>query len=239
MPASSRKYPYIGFTMDREAGKDILQVDSLCKKVDGAELKNISFTAAKGDKIAFIGNEQQITLLFKLLAEEIEPDSGEIRWGVSTSRSYFPKDSSELFNDCELSILDWMRQYSNDVTETYLRGFLGRMLFSGDEIYKPVNVLSGGEKVRCMFSRMMLFGSNVLMLDHPTNHLDLESITAVNNGLSDFKGNIFFASHDYEIVETVADRIIEITDDGVLDRRGSYEDFIEFRRNMGLPSVTL
>ncbi|MBQ8568506.1 MAG: ATP-binding cassette domain-containing protein [Oscillospiraceae bacterium] len=239
MPASSRKYPYIGFTMDREVGKDILRVDSLSKTVEGAELKNISFTVSKGDKIAFVGDEQKITLLFRLLAEELEPDSGSVNWGVSTSRSYFPKDSSELFNDCELSILDWIRQYSNDVTETYLRGFLGRMLFSGDEIYKPVNVLSGGEKVRCMFSRMMLFGSNVLMLDHPTNHLDLESITAVNNGLSDFKSNVLFASHDYEIVQTVANRIIELTDEGIIDRPGTYEDFIEYRRSAGMPSLTL
>ena len=170
-------------------------------------------------------------MFFKLLMEEEQPDSGSFKWGVSTSVSYFPVDNSEFFNSCQLSILDWIRQYSaNDETETYLRGFLGRMLFSGDDIFKPVDVLSGGEKVRCMFSRMMLYGSNVLLLDQPTNHLDLESITAVNNGLENFKGVILFSSHDHEMMQTVANRVIELTPNGCIDRAGSYEEYLEFRK---------
>jgi len=241
MPASSRKYPYIGFDMDREAGKDILEVRDLSKTVDGVKvLNNISFILERGDKVAFIAeNEQAVTTLFKILMEEIEPDEGSFKWGVTTSHSYIPIDNSSFFNDCDLSIIDWIRQYTTDETETYLRGFLGKMLFSGDDIYKAVNVLSGGEKVRCMFSRMMLFGSNVLILDHPTNHLDLESITAVNNGLTDFKGNVLFASHDYEIVQTVANRIIEITETGLIDRQGTYEEYLEYRKTTVLPKMTL
>ena len=233
LPASSRKYPYIGFDIEREVGKDILQVTGLSKTVDGVKvLNNVSFTVNKGDKIAFVGaNEIAVTTLFKILAGEVEPDEGAYKWGSTTSVSYFPNDNSAYFNDCTLSIIDWMRQYSKDETESYLRGFLGRMLFSGDDVFKPVNVLSGGEKVRCMFSRMMLFQSNVLMLDRPTNHLDLESITAVNNGLSEFKGNILFATHDHEILETAANRIIEITENGCLDRMGSYDEFVEWRKD--------
>ena len=236
MPASSRKYPYIGFEMEREAGKDILQVTGLSKTVDGVKvLNNVSFTVGKGDKIAFVGaNEIAVTTLFKILTEELEPDEGSFKWGGTITVSYFPNDNSAYFNGCELSILDWMRQYSKDETESYLRGFLGRMLFSGDDVFKPVKVLSGGEKVRCMFSRMMLFKSNVLILDRPTNHLDLESITAVNNGLSEFKGNLLFATHDLEILETAANRIIEITEDGCFDRSGTYEEYAEWRReNVG------
>ena len=233
LPASSRKYPYIAFDMEREVGKDILQVTGLSKTVDGVKvLNNVSFTVNKGDKIAFVGgNEIAVTTLFKILTEELTPDEGAFRWGSTTSVSYFPNDNSAYFNGCELSIMDWMRQYSKDETESYLRGFLGRMLFSGDDVFKPVNVLSGGEKVRCMFSRMMLFQSNVLILDRPTNHLDLESITAVNNGLSEFKGNILLATHDHEILETAANRIIEITDEGCLDRMGGYDEFVEWRRD--------
>ncbi len=233
LPASSRKYPFIGFTMDRELGKEILQVKGISKTVDGEKLlNNVTFTVGREDKIAFVGeSEQAITMLFKILAEEEAPDEGEFKWGVSTSRSYFPVDNSKYFDGCDLSILEWIRQYSEtDETETYLRGFLGKMLFSGDEIYKPVKVLSGGEKVRCMFSRMMLYGSNVLLLDRPTNHLDLESITAVNNGLRDFKGVVLFASHDHEIMQTVANRIIEVTPEGVIDRQGTYEEFLEFKK---------
>lgn len=233
LPASSRKYPFIGFTMDRELGKEVLQVKGISKTVDGEKLlNNVTFTVGREDKIAFIGeSEQAITMLFKILAEEEIPDEGEFKWGISTSRSYFPVDNSKYFDDCDLSILEWIRQYSEtDETETYLRGFLGKMLFSGDEIYKPVKVLSGGEKVRCMFSRMMLYGSNVLLLDRPTNHLDLESITAVNNGLRDFKGVVLFASHDHEIMQTVANRIIEITPEGVIDRQGTYEEFLDFKK---------
>ena len=236
MPASSRKYPYIGFDMDREAGKDILQVTGLSKTIDGVKvLNNVSFTVSKGDKIAFVGgHEIAVTTLFRILTEEIEPDEGTFKWGSTISTSYFPNDNSAYFNDCDLSIIDWMRQYSTDETESYLRGFLGRMLFSGDDVFKPVKVLSGGEKVRCMFSRMMLFHSNMLILGRPTNHLDLESITAVNNGLAEFKGNLLFATHDHEILETVANRIIEITEDGCLDRQGSYDDFVQWRHeNVG------
>ncbi|MBQ8163314.1 MAG: ATP-binding cassette domain-containing protein [Clostridia bacterium] len=235
LPASSRRYPFIGFDMEREAGKDILTVKDLSKTADGVSLfKNVSFTVAKGDKIALLGNEMAVTALFKVLMEETEADSGSFKWGVSISKSYFPHDNTPYFEDCHDSILDWMRRYSKDQTETYLRGFLGRMLFSGDSIFKEVNVLSGGEKARCMFSRMMLFGSNFLLLDQPTNHLDLESITAVNNGLSDFKGNIIFASHDYETVNTVANRIIEIKEDGIFDYSGTYEQFIEYKKEKGL-----
>ena len=229
MPASSRRYPYIGFTMDREAGKDILTVDGLSKTIDGEKVLNkVSFIVRKGDKIAFVGeNALAATTLFKILAGEMEPDEGSYKWGVSTSQSYFPNDNSAYFEGNTQTIIEWLRQYSTDETETYLRGFLGRMLFSGDDVYKPVNVLSGGEKVRCMFSRMMLFGSNVLMLDRPTDHLDLESITAVNNGLCDFKGNILFASHDHEFIQTIANRIIELNKDGIVDKFSDYEDYVQ------------
>lgn len=233
LPASSRRYPFIGFDMDRELGKEVLQVNGISKTIDGVKLlNNVSFTLSRTDKVAFIGeSEQAITMLFKILMEEEQPDEGTFKWGVSTSTSYFPVDNSVYFNDCDLSILDWIRQYSKtDETETYLRGFLGRMLFSGDDIYKPVKVLSGGEKVRCMFSRMMLYHSNVLLLDRPTNHLDLESITAVNNGLTAFKGVVILSSHDHEILQTVANRIIEITPDGCLDRQGTYEEFLDWKK---------
>ena len=233
LPASSRRYPFIGFDMDRELGKEVLQVNGISKTVDGVKLlNNVSFTLSRTDKVAFIGeSEQAITMLFKILMEEEQPDEGTFKGGVSTSTSYFPVDNSCYFNDCYLSILDWIRQYSKtDETETYLRGFLGRMLFSGDDIYKPVKVLSGGEKVRCMFSRMMLYHSNVLLLDRPTNHLDLESITAVNNGLTAFKGVVILSSHDHEILQTVANRIIEITPDGCLDRQGTYEEFLDWKK---------
>ena len=233
LPASSRRYPFIGFDMDRELGKEVLQVNGISKTVDGVKLlNNVSFTLSRADKVAFIGeSEQAITMLFKILMEEEQPDEGTFKWGVSTSTSYFPVDNSVYFNDCDLSILDWIRQYSKtDETETYLRGFLGRMLFSGDDIYKPVKVLSGGEKVRCMFSRMMLYHSNVLLLDRPTNHLDLESFTAVNNGLTAFKGVVILSSHDHEILQTVANRIIEITPDGCLDRQGTYEEFLDWKK---------
>lgn len=228
MPASSRRYPYIGFTMDREAGKDILSVTNLSKSIDGVKvLNNVSFIAKKGDKIAFVGNEIAATTLFKILVGEIEPDEGSFKWGVSTTQSYLPNDNSSFFEGNTQPIIEWLKQYSNDETETYLRGFLGRMLFSGDDVYKAVNVLSGGEKVRCMFSRMMLFGSNVLILDRPTNHLDLEAITAVNDGLCEFKGNILFSSHDHEFMNTVANRIIELTPDGIDDRFSSYDDYVQ------------
>ena len=206
MPASSRRYPFVGFTMDREVGKEVLAVENLCKTVDDVKvLDNVSFRVNKGDKIAFVGeNEIAITTLFRILMEEIPADSGTVKWGGTTSRSYFPKDNSAFFDDCPLNIIQWLLQYSSDNTETYLRGFLGKMLFSGEDVYKPVSVLSGGEKVRCMLSRMMMFGSNVLLLDQPTNHLDLESITAVNDGLINFNSNILFSSYDHQFIQTVA-----------------------------------
>lgn len=237
MPASSRRYPFVGFEMDREAGRDLLTVDGISKTVNGERLlNNVSFTLNHDDKIAIIGeNEIAVTALMQILAEETEPDSGSIKWGVSTSRSYFPKDNSEYFDGCDLNLVDWLRQYSAEGFETqnesYIRGFLGRMLFSGDDVFKQVKVLSGGEKVRCMLSRMMLYGSNVLLLDQPTNHLDLESITAVNNGLKAFKGNVIFSSHDHEFVNTVANRIIDIKSDGsIVDRMCTFDEYIEMQK---------
>ena len=231
LPASSRRYPFIGFDMDREPGKEILHVENLSASLEGKPLfKNLSFHVGKGDKIAFIGNELAITQLFKILNEEAVPDSGEFKFGVSITTSYFPHDNSAYFEGHKESILDWMRAYSKDQTESYLRGFLGKMLFSNESVFKPVNVLSGGEKVRCMFSRMMMFGSNLLMIDQPTDHLDLESITAVNNGMQSFKGNILFSSHDYEILATVANRIIELSPEGCVDFLGTYEEYLERKK---------
>ena len=230
LPVSSRRYPFVGFAMDREPGKEILTVEGISKKLDGVTvLNNISFRVNKGDKIAFVGeNEIANTTLFKILMEELEPDEGMFKWGVSISRSYFPMDNSAFFNDCDLNLVKWLGQFTEETTETFMRGFLGRMLFSGDDVFKPVKVLSGGEKVRCMLSRMMLFGSNALVLDQPTNHLDLESITAVNNGLIDFKGVVLFSSHDHQFIQTIANRIIEIKEDGTInDRTCTYDEYIE------------
>lgn len=230
LPQSTRRYPFIGFQIDRELGKDILIVDNICKSINGEQvLKNISFRVNNGDKIAFVGNnETAITTLFKILMGETEPDSGSFKWGISTSQSYFPKDNTAFFAGCELSVLKWLEQYSKDDTETYLRSFLGRMLFSGDDVLKPVCVLSGGEKVRCMFSRMMMFGANVLIFDQPTNHLDLESITAVNNGLMDFKGVLLFSSYDHQFIQTIANRIIELKNDTFIDRVSTFDEYIEY-----------
>ena len=236
MPASSRRYPFVGFKMDREPGKEILAVEGLTKTVDGRKvLDNVSFRVNKGDKIAFVGEDEiATTTLFKILMEELEPDAGTFKWGTTITTSYFPLDNSAFFNDCDLNLVDWLGQYTADNaeenTESFKRSFLGRMLFSGDDVYKPVKVLSGGEKVRCMLSRMMLFGSNVLILDQPTNHLDLESITAVNNGLIDFKGVVLFASHDHEFVETIADRIMEFVDGKLIDKMCTYDDYIAGQR---------
>ncbi len=236
MPASSRRYPFVGFNMDREPGKEILTVENLSKTVDGRKvLDNVSFRVNKGDKIAFVGEDEIAkTTLFKIVMGELEPDEGSYKWGTTITTSYFPLDNSAFFNDCDLNLLDWLAQYTGNTaeesTESFKRSFLGRMLFSGDDVFKPVKVLSGGEKVRCMLSRMMLFGSNVLVLDQPTNHLDLESITAVNNGLIDFKGVVLFASHDHEFVQTVANRIMEFENGRLIDKMGTYEDYIEFRR---------
>lgn len=231
MPASSRRYPYVGFTQEREVGKEILSVEELCKETEGESLlKNVSFRVERGDKIAFISDkETSVTALFEILMENMQPDSGTFKWGVSTSRSYFPKDNSKFFDGCDKSILEWLGQYNenSDRTETFLRGFLGRMLFSGEDVFKPVKVLSGGEKVRCMLSKMMMGTANVLILDQPTNHLDLESITAVNNGLSSFAGIVLFTSHDHEFISTVANRIIFIQEDGIKDITSSYDEFLE------------
>ncbi|NLW69761.1 MAG: ATP-binding cassette domain-containing protein [Eubacteriaceae bacterium] len=229
LPSSSRRYPYVDFEMDREAGKEILTVENLSKKVNGEYLiKNLSFRMNKGDKIAVIGEKDiAATMLFKILMGEETADEGDFKWGISTSQSYFPSDNTKYFAGCDMSILDWLMQYSRDTTETYLRSFLGRMLFTQEEVFKPVKVLSGGEKVRCMLSRMMMFGANVLVMDQPTNHLDLEAIEALNNGLIDFEGNIIFSCHDHEFVQTVANRIIELTADGFVDKICSYDDYLE------------
>ena len=226
---SSRRYPFVGFKPEREVGNDILVVEGLSKTIDGVKvLDNVSFRVNKEDKIAFVGNEIAITTLFKIINGEMEPDSGEFKWGITITTAYFPKDNSEYFNDCKLSLVDWLRQFSEEKSESYIRGFLGRMLFSGEEALKEANVLSGGEKVRCMLSRMMLSSANVLVLDGPTNHLDLESITAVNNGLKDYNSNVLFASHDHQFVQTVANRIIRVNDDGsIFDRTMTYDEFLE------------
>lgn len=227
---SSRKYPYIAFTPEREIGNDLLRVEGLTKTIGGEKvLDNVSFIMNKDDKIALVGkNDIAKTTLFKILAGEMEPDSGTYKWGVTTSQSYFPKDNSEYFQNGDLTLVDWLRQFSpEDETETFLRGFLGRMLFSGEEALKKANVLSGGEKVRCMLSKMMLSKANVLLLDDPTNHLDLESIQALNNGLIKFKGSILFTSHDHQFIDSIANRLIDITPNGIIDKEMSYDEFVQ------------
>ena len=228
MPASSRRYPWVGFQMDREVGKDILFVEHVSKTVDGVRvLDDVSFVVNHYDKIAIIGaNEIAITALFKILAGEWEPDEGTVRWGVTASCSYFPKDNASYFENRQENLVEWLSEYSEDKHESFLRQFLGRMLFSGEEVYKSVQVLSGGEKVRCMLSRMMLSGANVLLLDQPTNHLDLESIAALNNGMTEFKGNILFTTHDHQMIQTVANRIIEIKEHGTADFSGTYDEYL-------------
>ena len=231
MAPSSRKYPFVGFTPDREAGNDILTVDGITKEIDGVKaLNNISFTVRKGDKIVFLSrNELAITTFFKILMGEIEADSGTFKWGTTTSQAYLPKDNASYFNNPDLTLVDWLRQYSKESQqeEPFIRGFLGKMLFSGDEALKSVGVLSGGEKVRCMFSKLMLSGANVLLLDDPTNHLDLESIQSANNGLIAFKGTLLFTSHDHQFVNTIANRVIEITPSGIFDKEISFDEFLE------------
>ncbi|WLR52713.1 ATP-binding cassette domain-containing protein [Bacillus tianshenii] len=227
---SSRRYPYVAFNPEREIGNDLLRVEGLTKTIDGVKvLDNISFTMNKDDKIALVGpNEIAKTTLFKIIMGEMEPDSGTYKWGVTTSQAYFPKDNTAYFENNDLNLVDWLRQYSpEDETETFLRGFLGRMLFSGEEVLKKASVLSGGEKVRCMLSKMMLSGANVLLLDEPTNHLDLESITALNDGLIKFKGSMIFASHDHQFVQTIANRIIELTPNGMVDKQLTYDEFLD------------
>ncbi|WP_276353978.1 ABC-F family ATP-binding cassette domain-containing protein [Cohnella caldifontis] len=226
---SSRKYPFINFKPEREVGKQVVSVENVSATVDGEKvLDSVSFVVNKGDKIALVGpNGLAKTVLFQILMGEREPDSGSVTWGVTTTAAYFPKDNAAYFDGVELNLVEWLRQYSKDQDESFIRGFLGRMLFSGDEALKKASVLSGGEKVRCMLSKMMLSGGNVLLLDEPTNHLDLESITALNNGLIDFDGPIIFTSHDHQFVETIANRIIEITPNGIIDRLMTYEEYLE------------
>ena len=224
---SNRRYPYIDFKPDREPGKEILQVKNISKTIEGEKiLNNISFTVKQGDKIAFLAdNENAKTVLFQIIAGEIEPDEGELIWGTTITNNYFPKDNNYLFNS-DMILVDWLRQYSKDPDETYVRGFLGRMLFSGEEALKKVNVLSGGEKVRCVLSKMMLSGANFLIFDEPTNHLDMESITSVNEGMTKFKGNILFTSHDHQLTQTVANRIIDIKEDKIVDKEVTYNEYL-------------
>ena len=226
---STRKYPYIAFKPEREAGNQLLQIDGISKSIDGEKvLNNVSFLVNKGDKIAFVGpNGLAKTTLFRILMGEIEADAGEYKWGITTSQAYLGKDNSEFFEGVKLSLVDWLRQFSVDQDESFIRGFLGRMLFSGEESLKQADVLSGGEKVRCMLSKMMLSGANVLLLDEPTNHLDLESITSLNNGLTSFNGTMLFVSHDHQFIQTIANRIIEITPNGLVDRTMTYDEYLE------------
>ncbi|WP_283152105.1 ABC-F family ATP-binding cassette domain-containing protein [Guptibacillus hwajinpoensis] len=227
---SSRKYPYVAFTPNREIGNDVLHVEGLTKTIDGVKvLDNVSFMLNKDDKVALVGrNEIANTALIKILMGEMEADSGTFKWGVTTSQAYFPKDNSEYFEGVDTNLVNWLRQYSpEDQSESFLRGFLGRMLFSGEEVLKKASVLSGGEKVRCMLSKMMLSGANVLVLDDPTNHLDLESITALNNGLMNFKGAMIFTSHDHQFIQTIANRVIEVTPKGIIDKEATYDEYLE------------
>lgn len=225
---SSRKYPYIDFKPNREIGNEVLQVEGLSKTIDGIKLlDNISFTLSREDKVAFVGpNVNAATALFKILSGEMEPDSGAYKWGVTTTQAYFPKDNSHEFAGDE-TIVDWLMEYSSEKDVTFVRGFLGRMLFSGDDALKKVNVLSGGERVRCMLSKMMMTGANTLLLDEPTNHLDMESITALNNGLIKYPGVMLFTSQDHQFVQTIANRIMEITDNGLIDKQCTYDEYLE------------
>ncbi|MCI8506993.1 MAG: ATP-binding cassette domain-containing protein [Lachnospiraceae bacterium] len=228
MRPSSRKYPYIDFRPNREIGNEVLTVENLSKTVDGEKiLDNLSFTIGREDKVAFVGpNTIATTMLFKILAGEEEPDEGTYKWGVTTSQGYFPKDNTREF-DNDLTIVDWLTQFSEEKDPTYVRGFLGRMLFAGDDGIKKVKVLSGGEKVRCLLSKMMIMGSNVLLLDEPTNHLDMESITALNNGLIKFPGVILFSSQDHQFIQTTANRIMELTATGLIDKMTTYDEYLE------------
>lgn len=226
---STRKYPFISFKPEREPGNDILFVEGLTKTIDGVKVLNdVSFTLSHDDKIAFLAdNDFAVTTLFQILMGELEPDEGSFKWGVTMTKAYFPKDNTAYFEGSNLNLVDWLRQYSVEKAENYIRGFLGKMLFSGDEPLKNVQVLSGGEKVRCMLSRMMMQNANILLLDQPTNHLDLESITALNSGLKDYKSNILIASHDHELLQTVANRVIYIREKGIMDKRCTFDEFID------------
>ncbi len=222
---SSRKYPFVGFDQEREAGNDLLSIDGLSMAIDGQVIiPKLNINIEKGDKVAFVGPADLVkTTLFQILMGELTGFTGIFKWGFSTKRAYFPKDNAKYFNS-ELTIIDWLRQFSDDTSENFIRGFLGKMLFSGEDSLKYVNVLSGGEKVRCMLSRMMLLKPNVLVMDEPTNHLDLESISALNKGMERFRGTILFSSHDHTLVQTVANRIIEVTPKGCIDRSGTTFD---------------
>ncbi|MBL6465276.1 MAG: ATP-binding cassette domain-containing protein [Peptostreptococcus stomatis] len=225
---SRRKYPYVAFKPEREIGNEVLEVHNITKVIDGVKvLDDISFRLENDDKVVFMGDDMAATALFNILSERDTDFEGSFKWGVTTSQDYMPKNHNEYFDGCELSLVDWLRQYSEEKIESYIRGFLGRMLFSGDEALKEANVLSGGEKVRCMLSKLMLSNANVLMLDDPTNHLDLESITSVNNALEDYKGVLLFTSHDHQFISSIANRIIFIGENGILDRKTNFEDFIE------------
>ncbi len=225
---SNRKYPYIDFKSDREQGKEVLEVKNISKTIDGQRILNhVSFTVTRDDKIAFLAeNELAKTVLFQIIAGEMEPDEGELIWGTTITTSYFPKDNNYLFQ-ADINLVDWLRQYSKEQDETYVRGFLGRMLFSGEEALKKVNVLSGGEKVRCVLSKIMLSGANLLIFDEPTNHLDMESITALNEGMSKFKGIILFTSHDHQLTQTVANKIIDLKPEGIVIKQGTYDEYLE------------
>ena len=228
IPTTSRRFPWVMFKPERECGKIILDIENLSKSVEGEHVLNgLTITVNRDDKIAFVGQNNLVkTILFQLLAGEMKPDSGGFKWGETITVSYFPKENSEYF-DNDMNILDWLRQYSTEKDETFVRGFLGRMLFSGEESLKKVNVLSGGERSRCMLSRMMLSGANALILDEPTNHLDLEAITSLNNGLIAFPGVVLFSSHDHQFIDTIANRIIEITPSGIIDRAMRFDEYIE------------
>ena len=227
---SNRKYPYIDFKPDREPGKEILEVSHISKTIDGSKILNdVSFTISREDKIAFLSdNELAKTVLFQIIAGEIKPDEGSINWGTTISYSYFPKDNNYLFNQ-DVNLVDWLRQYSKDQDETYIRSFLGRMLFSGEEALKKVNVLSGGERVRCVLSKLMLSGANLLIFDEPTNHLDMESITSLNEGMCKYKGVILFTSHDHQLTQTVANKIIDLRENKTIVKQGTYDEYLELQ----------
>ncbi|MBC5996842.1 ATP-binding cassette domain-containing protein [Romboutsia ilealis] len=225
---SRRRYPYVGFTPEREIGNEVLEVEGLTKTIDGVKvLDNVSFRLDRDDKVAFMGDEIAVTTLFNIIMGEDTADSGTFKWGVTTSQAYLPKNHNQYFDGVSYSLVDWLRQYSEEKSESFIRGFLGRMLFSGEEALKEAQVLSGGEKVRCMLSKLMLSNSNVLVLDDPTNHLDLESITSVNKGLEKFPGVLIFNSHDHEMIQTLANRIIEITPGGIMDRKTTLDEYLE------------
>ncbi len=228
IPATSRRFPYVAFKPERECGKMVLTIENLSKTIEGEPvLNNFSLTVNRGDKIAFVGQNNLVkTVLFEILMDGMKPDAGHYKWGETITAAYFPKENGAYF-DNNLTLIDWLRQFSTEKDETFVRGFLGRMLFSGDDSLKKVNVLSGGERVRCMLSRMMLSGANALILDEPTNHLDLESITSLNNGLINYYGVLLFASHDHQFVDSIANRIIEITPNGVIDRVMRFDEYIE------------